>query len=395
MSHRAVCVALVLLLALAAPAVAADRTYEEGETVALSVGTLPQGYETYWVSDVDGYLAQGSTLREDGLSLGEHTLYALIYRTSDWAHVWTGSLSVEIVTVQAAAPTAPTASAGEVAPGEFEAVSEVLLGCPDAYSVDDMYPEILDGLRGVASTRIFVDNSYVRYDLLDLFRRTGVDDADYSFETMSLDSIWIRDYGPLFVRKSGTLEVVDLEYYSNRPNDNDVPRVFAQSEGYARRAVDLEWEGGNYTSDGQGGVYATDVLYDYNTYYYSQAQIGQLVQSAFAGTLNVFDHMLNDGGTGHIDMFLVLTGSRSALVNRFPSGHQNYSRMERHTDRLRGMGFSVARLDLADSGYSSYTNGILVNGTALVPTYANASRDAAALDVYRQAGYRPVGIDCR
>lgn len=388
----------ILALALcAAPALGADMTRAEGETVSLTVGDLPSGFVTYWVSDIDGYIAQGETLETASLSVGVHTLYALIYRVADQQHVWTGSLTVEVVPRQSATgPTTPpagTATGGDVAPGEFEEVSLLLLGCPDAYSVSDLYPEMLDALRGVVRTRIYVDNDYVRYDLIDLFQRTGVDDADYAFVRAPIDSIWMRDYGPLFVKSGGGLEVVDLRYYPNRPNDDAVPLRFAQSEGLPVRDLPLAWEGGNYTSDGQGGIYATTVLLEHNRS--SRGQLSQAVASAFGGDLMLLEPMLDDGGTGHLDMFCLLTGPRSALLNRFPSWHQNYSRMERHAGTLSSLGFALTRTDPADTGFKSYTNGVLINGTALVPTYARPSADAAALAAYRQAGYRAVGIDCR
>lgn len=105
--------------------------------------------------------------------------------------------------------------------------------------------------------------------------------------------------------------------------------------------------------------------------------------------------MRDDGGTGHIDMFALMTGPRSFLINRFASGHQNARRMDEHAARLEGMGYGVTRLELADTRFSSYTNGLIVNSVALVPTYGDRTRDDRALAAYRAAGYRTVGIDSR
>jgi len=83
------------------------------------------------------------------------------------------------------------------------------------------------------------------------------------------------------------------------------------------------------------------------------------------------------------------------VLNRFPSGHANARLMDSHASRFENLGFQVTRIDLADRGFSSYTNGLIVNGVALVPWYGKSSTDNSALAAFRAAGYRAVGIDCR
>jgi agmatine deiminase len=394
--RRAITLLLLAATLFLSPAAAlAAYSYESGEQVALGFSRLPSGYTVYWTSDRDGFLMQGSTLRTSSLSVGLHEISYFIYRTSTRALVYSGSVEVEVKAPAATTPpSSGSATTGAYAPGEFEPVSELLLGTEDAYSVEDMYPELLDALRGVVRTTIYVDSAYVRYDLEDIFAATGVDDADYEYVTAPVDSIWMRDYGPLFVKDArGDLEVVDLSYYPERPNDDAIPARVARERGLASKRLRLYWEGGNYTSDGKGNVFASDVLHSRNSG--SASQIDASVGAAFSGRLNVLDHMRDDGGTGHIDMFVLMTGPRSLLLNRFPSGHQNKARMDRHAQALESMGYSVTRLDLGDRRFSSYTNGLIVNDVALVPTYGKASTDGAALAAYRAAGYRTVGIDCR
>ncbi|GIW71864.1 MAG: hypothetical protein KatS3mg102_1406 [Planctomycetota bacterium] len=388
--------ALSLVLGAATAAAAADFRYAEGDEVAFTIGQLPAGYTVYWFSDRDGLLARGPDLVTASLSPGLHEITVLIYRTSTQRLVYRTSVTVEILPAHSA--PAPAARAGGQrgphAPGEFEPVRELLLGTPDAYMVEDLYPAILDAVRGEVQTTIYVDNRYVQYELEDLFYATGVDDADYRYVVTPLDSIWIRDYGPLFTKDAaGQLEVVDLDYYPERPYDDRFPVTFARERGLRRKPLRLAWEGGNFTSDGRGNLFATDVLYTYNSG--STGQIDAAVGQAFYGRLHVLEHMRNDGGTGHLDMFALMTGPRSFLLNRFPRGHINARRMDDHAARLEGMGYEVTRVDLADTGFSSYTNGLIVNRVALVPTYGRSSTDQRALAAYRAAGYHAVGIDSR
>lgn len=395
MKHIGSAFFIALALLLGSNAYGQGLSFQENEPVQITVGSIPAGYTTYWVSDIDGYIGQGNSLNRI-LSVGAHTVSAYIYQNSTSQLVWSGSIGVQVLSA-APAPVvtaAPTSSGNTYAPAEFDPVDELLLGCPDVYMVDDLYPAFLDALRGVVKTTIYVDNSWVRNDLEDLFWQTGVDNTDYTIVQAPIDTIWMRDYGPLFVKDQGSLEVVDIEYYPGRDNDDAFPRRFAQERGLRARDLPLAWEGGNYTSDGRGGIYATQILYDYNNY--SPSSIDRAVTDDFeADELYIFDPMLDDGGTGHLDMFFSMTGPYSVLINKFPSWHQNYDRMERHTSRLRQMGFSVERLALADTRYSSHSNALFVNGIALVPTYNNPSTDAAALQAYRNAGFTAVGIDCR
>ncbi len=393
-----VAASLVLLALLVFAAPVAQAAYYQGDAVSLSVGSIPSGYRTYWVSSLDGYLGYGNPFSVSTLRIGSHRVTAYIYRTSDWALVWQGTGTVEVLAKPATpaptAPTTPTTGTGSYAPGEFEPVTKFLLGTGDAYMVDWIYAQFLKGLRGVAPTQIFVDNNYVQYDLIDAFQQYGVSDTSPTFTVAPVDSIWMRDYGPLFVKNAGKLEVVDILYYPNRPSDDAIPRRFAQGAGLTSRACNVYWEGGNFTADGQGNVFATDRLYTANTQY-TTSQVKSMVESAFKGKLNVYDHMLNDGGTQHLDMFFLMTGATKVMINRFPAGHQNYQRMENAANRLTSSGYAVTRLDLADNVFASYSNAIIVNNVCFVPTYGKSTTDSAAMTAYRNAGYTVYGIDCR
>lgn len=384
----------------------AQSRIEEGQTFSLTVGNLPSSYGTYWVSSLDGYIAYGNTLRTSKLSVGSHTISALVYYLPTSRLVWQGGLDV-IVTAKPAptptptpaptptpsTPTNPTTPSGPalVAPGEFEPVSAVLLGCDDAYMVEDLYPEMIRGVAGAAEFVIHVDSDYPRYDLQDAFRRAGIQ-SGYRFVTVALDSIWMRDYGPQFVRNNGRLEVRDLQYYPDRRYDDAFTQRYAQQNGLTNRQVQLYWEGGNLAPDGQGRVFASTQLQVANSNR-SAAQISSIVRDNFGAELVVLERMLNDGGTGHLDMSCLLLGARKALVNQFPSNHQNYGRMNRNAQTLQQIGFSTRRIDTADRGFRSHTNGVIVNGRVLVPTYGRGT-DQAALNHYQAEGLQPYGIDC-
>jgi agmatine/peptidylarginine deiminase len=382
-------VLLVLLAASAAPALAADSTFKKGETVSLGVGTIPDGYRVDWTSDRDGPLGSGNPLNISTLSVGVHTLTVDVIWTADGTNAYEGTTTVEVVD-SGAAP----APSSDVAPGEFEQVQRLLLGCNDAYSVNDLYPQFLSALRGVVKTTIYADNDRVKLDLLDVFQQAGVADADFEIVVTPIDSIWIRDYGPLFVRRSGQLQIVDLDYYPNRPQDDVIPQTVGRQFSFVVNPLHLSWEGGNWTPDGHGDVFCTDRMLEENSGT-AASDVLSAAGAAFAGRMTVLEQQLHDGGTGHLDMFCLLTGAQSAMVSRFPAGNDNHDRMDHNAQQLQAMGFNITRLDTADDNFMTYSNAVLINGVALITSFNNPATDQPALAAYQAAGYRTYAVDCR
>ena len=374
------------LLFFSADALAAPT----GKPVQLSVGSLPAPYEAYWVSDLDGYLGHGNPFTMKAPSIGNHQITVYIYdtRRQQVAQRLQGEVRVD-------APTTPTArNTPLITPGEYENTDLLLLGCASSYTVEDVYPAILKALAGTVRTEIWVDNEYTRYELMDLFRRHQIPQENYEFVIAPIDTIWMRDYGPLSVKRGHALEVVDLAYYPGRDADDSMPARFARRHGLPHHDLPLYWEGGNFMTDGNSTVWASQTLTSRNPRNTPQ-QIERKVGDLFGGALHTLSPMKDDGGTGHIDMFAKFVGPSTVLVNSFPRGHSNFQRMNQHSEFFSDQGHRVIRISLADNRYSSYSNSLLVNGIALVPTYGQPDRDSKALALYRSLGFQAVGIDSR
>src|SRR5690606_15446032 len=87
---------------------------------------------------------------------------------------------------------------------------------------------------------------------------------DVSFLVAALDSVWMRDYGPIVLKDSATGQrsIADLIYYPGRYDDDRFPRAYASYRGWSRTAVNISYEGGNFMTDGRGqGMSSQGVLW--------------------------------------------------------------------------------------------------------------------------------------
>ena len=96
-------------------------------------------------------------------------------------------------------------------------------------------------------------------------------------------------------------------------------------------------------------------------------------------------------------MFCRVLNDTTAVVSRYPQGHRQARVVDACAQVMAQKGYRVLRVD-ADyqhDEYGTYANAISVNGLQLVPQYANATKNRAALDVYASAGFQSVGVDNR
>ncbi|MDY0004734.1 MAG: agmatine deiminase family protein, partial [Polyangia bacterium] len=223
----------------------------------------------------------------------------------------------------------------------------------------------------------------------------------------SLESFWTVDFGPYFVLDgTGTLGIMDPRYYPWRVNDDAVPTKLATLEGLTVWRPDLDWEGGNLFSDGQGTCFTTQVHMAENLPQ-TQEQVETQLFDYFGCEKVIWLHVLHGEGTGHADMFFKPVTPTLVLLGEYDAGADpiNAVRLEWNADILAdstnaaGQPFEVRRFPMPsndDDIWRSYSNGIVVNDLLLVPTYAqDRSQEAEALAIFGEAfpGHTVVPID--
>lgn len=237
--------------------------------------------------------------------------------------------------------------------------------------------------------------------------------------------IWARDFAPLFGRtQKGDLRMLDFNYYEDRQSSDAVPgkiREFLKNQNIAaeRISIPLYLEGGNFMSAGNGKCFITDRVTEMNSTarfaddkVYNENEIKNLL-SDYAGCVEteVFPRMPFEG-TGHIDMWAKFLDPETVLVARYwdRSLALAYKQSREFGDKvkviqayldaralqLKKLGYNVVRIpsplpgenkdagNTKDLRIKSFTNALLVNGTAIVPDYSQSnSIDDGLLKEYK------------
>ena len=276
-------------------------------------------------------------------------------------------------------------------PGEFSSPLMVLMAWPrhDPLLLP-YFTEILSVLADEApSTEVFVPSARVAAGLRGALKRAGVDTGSVQFTPLALDSVWIRDFGPLVVRTTGGgYQAVDLRY-DGRPWDDGLPTRLARTWGILARKVPLVLEGGNLQSDGAGSCLTTEAVLDDNGY--SPARVRRILRRHLGCRRTFILTPLEDEPTEHVDMFATITGPGQVMVGSYTRQEDpvNARRLDTTARQLAAAGFQVRRVPMPhhrDGVFRTYTNSLAVGGKVLVPVYADDRRhEARALEVFQQA----------
>ncbi len=253
-------------------------------------------------------------------------------------------------------------------------------------------------------------------------------EAVLAFEGIPLDnvelleaphnSIWIRDYGPWTIYKDDvdSLALADWIYNRPRPKDDVIPGVVAEYLGltlYEATATpnDLVHTGGNHLRDGMGTAFSSELVLNENPEK-TLPDIEQILYDLLGVNRYITLPVLPNDGIHHIDMHMRTIDEETIIVGEYPEGVSDGPQIEANIDYIRtnfatafGNLYNFIRIPMppdqlgrypAQGGYyRTYTNGIFINKTFLMPVYEE-QYDTVALNIYREnlPGYKVVGIDC-
>lgn len=242
------------------------------------------------------------------------------------------------------------------------------------------------------------------------------------------DSIWIRDYGanPVYGNEVDDLVMVDWIYNRiTRPNDNTSPQYFADELGLELYTMtedpdDLVNTGGNWMTDGFGTAFASGLILEenepgnpYGVSSKTEEEIDALVEEYLGVTRYVKMQTLPYDGIHHIDMHMKLIDEETLLVGEYPEGTADGPQINANIEYVLsnfqskfGTPYRIVRIPMPDSPsglwpssepaahYRTYTNGVFVNNTVIIPTYRE-QYDTTALRIWQELlpGYTITGID--
>jgi agmatine/peptidylarginine deiminase len=225
--------------------------------------------------------------------------------------------------------------------------------------------------------------------------------ANVHFQIASTNSIWTRDYGPQFAfDANGDQAIVDHHYNRPRPLDDVVNYAVGATWGVPVYGSPLIHTGGNFMGDGHGNGFSTNLVLTDNPSL-TESQIDAYMQSYLGlQTYHVIPDILL-GGIHHIDCWAKLLNEETIMVKQVASNNANYVRIENAVATMRtwtncyGRPYKIVRIfcPTYSTDVAAYTNGVILNNKALVPTFG-ISGDALALQTWRDAlpGYEVVGF---
>lgn len=227
----------------------------------------------------------------------------------------------------------------------------------------------------------------------------------------SLDDLWLRDTGPVFVRRIGAtaLRAVDFNFNGwggkqDHANDAAVAAWIAKRTGTPVTRAALVIEGGALEVDGEGSAIVKEscVLNPNRNPGRSKGEVEQLLRDAL-GLKTVIWLPGPAGGDitdAHTDFYARFAGAGRVVVSH--DAQDTYGERDvtqRHLDVLRkstdakGRPLSVTVIPVptdpaspkanSDSFAAGYINYYLCNGGLVMPAFGDVSADRAARDALR------------
>lgn len=301
-------------------------------------------------------------------------------------------------------------------PAEYEPVSAVIVSWPSfprAYWTT--YANLVAGLVTHTPVIILVREVSEQSVVFSYLQKQGVDaEQNITFWHLPFESIWIRDYGPLYLVSGGNTPQISIVgtryeplYRPRMPQNDTMPEKIAVLQGYKVKELDLVLEGGNILSDGHGTCFATTTIYYRNTNYSTQ-EIREMMQHSVGCHNLIVLPALHGEPTGHIGLILKILSPDTLLVGQCTAKEDRncqvlddiaikLSTMTNYT----GQQYKVVRIPYPFIGtlgqdrlYASYVNSIIVNESVFVPAFG-LPEDDIARQMYQDAlpSYTIVPVD--
>lgn len=273
-----------------------------------------------------------------------------------------------------------------------------------------VYAEIVRQLHHAEPVHIVVDDKIAEAKATEILQRVNIDLTRIRFFRIPTNRVWIRDYGPIFVRGRGGLIVTDWQFnawakYPDFDRDIHVARRIQTRLKLpgVRPRRDNRWvvlEGGSIDVNGQGLLLTTEECLLSSEQARNPGWTHADYESVFADHLGVRkvlwlgQGIVGDDTHGHIDDLARFISPRTIVtVVEDNSRDENYVPLRENLDRLRSMTdldgrrLEIVSLPMPDPVYfrgqrlpASYANFYIANDRVLVPTF-NDPHDPQALGI--------------
>lgn len=292
------------------------------------------------------------------------------------------------------ASVTPAPVAGIRAIAEWEHVDSVVIHWDEA--LDSFFDEMVNAVHRTSNVHLITADVAESEKLKKRLGTEGLNLSNIKFFEYANNSIWSRDFGPITVEMpDGAPAFVDLRYFPNRTRDDLVPTLLSNYYAVDVYRPDVQAEGGNFMSNGNGICGISDVIPQRNGQTHEQTTN---IYKQYMGckTVIIGEHLIGEG-TGHIDMWAKFTREDVVLVGSYAvtDNAENAARLDRNAAKFAAITFpdghkmKVIRIPMPASRgqvFESFTNSLVINNTVIIPRYDDAkSKEAAAFAAYKEA----------
>ena len=282
-------------------------------------------------------------------------------------------------------------------PAEFERKSELHLVFPGWLDHETLFQDVLAATWAEGEVHVHLMHPGDRSRVRSLANQRGVPSSSLRVHSgWPVESIWIRDYGPMSVERDGGYALVDWIYALDCMDDDALPTRFGEATGREVSRPALVLDGGNLTSDGEGTCFTTTGLLELNE---AEPEDLEAVLRAYTGCRElVVLEPLSGNVIDHVDQLLAVAPDGRLLLAMpdpllDPVNHEvmqrNRTRLE-HTRRPDGRSWTLLDVPMPAPGtvrgeeegeplVVSYLNLLPFNGVVVVPTFADDQHQELAL----------------
>lgn len=246
---------------------------------------------------------------------------------------------------------------------------------------------------------ILVSSSSQQASASSTLSLAGADMDQVEFILYSSNTVWIRDYGPRFIRDDVDRAIVDHTYNRPRPLDDAFPDHLQGLWGEPQYDLPLVHGGGNFHLFGNGDAFMTDLILDENPGLSEQTVVDLFAQyegvdlEIVPGFPSWFD------STRHIDMWMLPVREHEVIIGEYaPSDGLPHTITETVASDLATRGYTVHRTPGWRSGaHYTYTNSVVLNEVVFVCEFGGyPAQNAAAVATYETAfaDRQVIPVDC-
>jgi len=285
--------------------------------------------------------------------------------------------------------------------GEYEPMQAIIVAWTGGASLTAILAQMGAQITtvGNADFHVVVNNASTQTSATTDLAAAGANMSRVKFFTRTIDSIWIRDYGPRYCFEGDCRVIVDHTYNRPRPNDDAFSQWYGPNRRHTTYDIPLIHGGGNFHLSALGDAWATRLIANENPGLTEPQIIAhwQNFQNLATTLTNPFATAVDS--TQHIDMWMQILGDRAAVLSDWPvTGNSNQIAADAICDSTSSLmagapyGYSVARTPARQVGgvHYTYTNTVACNNLLLLPTYTNttivnAGYNTQALNTWKAA----------